>query len=87
MFVASTISELTQFIKEQQSVIVLNKRNQDQLWDAMTDPEAYKSEVFAENWSLRFKIAEKDLQDFKGLIVKCLNRSKDRIDFLDQMVN
>ena len=28
----------------------------------MTDPEAYKSEVFAENWSLRFKIAEKDAE-------------------------
>ena len=26
------------------------------------DPEAYKSEVFAENWSLRFKIAEKDAE-------------------------
>ena len=28
----------------------------------MSDSEEYKSEVFAENWSLRFKIAEKEAE-------------------------
>ena len=28
----------------------------------MANPEDYRSEVFAENWSLRFQIAEKDAE-------------------------